>query len=1295
MTPRWVTPLLLTCVFLLPSQSHADLAKSRIGAAKMNRDNTDPSRETMLREFSDPPAEYRPVDCWWWEAGRLSREQMRWQLEELKSKGVGGTWYYPRLVYGQPLSCIPHYWTDEWWEFTKFAMTEHRRLGMRAWFSDWTAHRFFQNKVLEETEDDPSLGGHRLQIHEAESTGKGIVQIEIPEGEKVLTAAAYRKVGDSLDSSSKKDLTDAVQNNKLTWSAPEAGWLLATVTSAPWDLDYLNRRVAERWIDFQLSEYKERLGDLLGDTLEAYGVDEMFVLVGNIIYSPALKARFETRKGYDPTDELAGLFHDVGPRTDKIRCDYYEIMNDLLEESWYAPIPEWLKQNGMLFTNFCPIGKSNSITEQTYHYGDYFRRMRHFDIPGAEEQSGRPHNFTFFAKMASSIAHLYGHKRVGVCAYWGSGWGHTMAENLAWTHENYSYGINFYDRHGGLYTTLGGWYEWVPPAVHFRQPYWQYWKHFTDYITRLSYIMSQGVHEPDVAILYPLTTVHANWSCGGNFDDPAREAALATVNLAESIFEAGIDFDYLDEPSLEQAEIKDGLLEADALEFRTLVMPALTTIRRDSLSKIKAFYDRGGMVVAYGRLPAASPENGRNDPRIRAMIQDIFGIAETPASEDILKNVNEHGGRAFFVHDRTMRVPETIASAIALDVETEEADLYHTHQKISDLDIYYFHNHRDEARRISVSLRASGEPEIWDPGTGEVNPVHRFDVQGNRTRVTLDMEPYDGIVLALTPVTGRPCVSSDNLAALTSVTPADKGIETLGVSDGGGQKEVRLKHEGREYAATTLVEDPPKPIRLPDQWDCHLEPTMNNRWGDFRYPASEGLIGAEARQFRYAEGGLNNGTTLGWHEPSFDDSDWQKVTYSYGPYFWTIGPFEERHVSKSMIDRARQGHIDFDKAYGHPFITRRWERYSFSQKFGAPDKEAHSGWAGLMGVSENFLILRKAESDGDVVRCFFTYVYSPEEREYLFDFGGNAEFPRTAWVNGEQVISFPEEQETKATVRLPQGYSSVLLKTVQPKGEMIETYAVFLDSSEPPFNDPRIPRLRWFVRPDALTYDIRSEAKNPVGWYRFEAPPGLKGMRVNLDARAAQIWVNGRQVWQRDLLEAGSDGSVVTLDKALPETSQVVFRVEQKPGVYGGAVFPEPVQFDTTKGRIPLGDWCEHGLTTYSGCIVYTAMTDLDQKHLASRAILDLGSVRTVADVRINDKPAAILMAPPYRCDISELVRSGANTIEIRVANTLANHMSTYPTKFVYEGQTRSGLLGPVELRFHTNVSIKAVPIRR
>ena len=271
----------------------------------------------------------------------------------------------------------------------------------------------------------------------------------------------------------------------------------------------------------------------------------------------------------------------------------------------------------MIFTEFCPRGKWENILEGTCHYGDFFRYMGTYHIPGNEERClDLDRVRTFQAKMASSIAHLHQRSRVGVCVYWGSGWGHNTQENLAWTHENYAYGANLYNRHGVLYTTLGGWFEWVPPAVHFRQPYWRYWRHFSEYLTRLSYILSQGVHRADVAFLYPLATVHANWEDRKEFNEVAQEVNKGTYDLAKCIYRSGIDLDFIDDSGMDRAAVDDGLLQVAGLEFRAVVLPPQTTMRLSTLCKVKEFYDGGGTVVAWGRLP---PGFGRERTGRRAV----------------------------------------------------------------------------------------------------------------------------------------------------------------------------------------------------------------------------------------------------------------------------------------------------------------------------------------------------------------------------------------------------------------------------------------------------------------------------------------------------------------------------------------------------------------------------------------------------------------------------------------------------------------------------------------------------
>ena len=73
---------------------------------------------------------------------------------------------------------------------------------------------------------------------------------------------------------------------------------------------------------------------------------------------------------------------------------------------------------------------------------------------------------------------------------------------------------------------------------------------------------------------------------------------------------------------------------------------------------------------------------------------------------------------------------------------------------------------------------------------------------------------------------------------------------------------------------------------------------MDNRWGDFRLAAFKGMIGAEARRFRYADETAPN---PGWQASGIDDANWKKVTCGFGPMFWILGPFPE-HADTSQLE---------------------------------------------------------------------------------------------------------------------------------------------------------------------------------------------------------------------------------------------------------------------------------------------------------------------------------------------------------------------------------------------------------
>ena len=135
-------------------------------------------------------------------------------------------------------------------------------------------------------------------MHRREASGPGPLAIELGEQETLLWAAAFRNTRHGLDENSRRDLAAEVRT--ITWQAPEAGWTLTAVVSQPHDLDYLDRRVAERWIDLLLAPHEQRLAGYMGSTLQAYSTDELVVLGGNILFSDELLARFQAEKGFDP-----------------------------------------------------------------------------------------------------------------------------------------------------------------------------------------------------------------------------------------------------------------------------------------------------------------------------------------------------------------------------------------------------------------------------------------------------------------------------------------------------------------------------------------------------------------------------------------------------------------------------------------------------------------------------------------------------------------------------------------------------------------------------------------------------------------------------------------------------------------------------------------------------------------------------------------------------------------------------------------------------------------------------------
>lgn len=107
-------------------------------------------------------------------------------------------------------------------------------------------------------------------------------------------------------------------------------------------------------------------------------------------------------------------------------------------------------------------------------------------------------------------------------------------------------------------------------------------------------------------------------------------------------------------------------------------------------------------------------------------------------------------------------------------------------------------------------------------------------------------------------------------------------------------------------------------------------------------------------------------------------------------------------------------------------------------------------------------------------------------------------------------------------------------------------------------------------------------------------------------------------------------------------------------------------------GFATLASWTENenpGIKFYSGTATYrTSFTT--QCRVGAAATLDLGTVADLAQVRLNGALVGTLWQPPFRVDVTRHLRTGENTLEIRVANRWINRVigdESLPTDLTYQ----------------------------
>jgi hypothetical protein len=206
------------------------------------------------------------------------------------------------------------------------------------------------------------------------------------------------------------------------------------------------------------------------------------------------------------------------------------------------------------------------------------------------------------------------------------------------------------------------------------------------YVGRMEYLLRRGRHVADIAVLYPIAALQADYSLaqpvkvepvvpggrgGGepNFYYALEGGILAPENdymeLGEMLFHGmHLDFTYLHPEILENKCLVEGQRlilnnRENREEFHAVILPGSGAISVSTAQKLFDFYCSGGTVIATRRLPTRSAEF-RRDKEVQRIMGEIFGIpahgpmtaairAFTDDFKTFFAHPNESGGRAFFL----------------------------------------------------------------------------------------------------------------------------------------------------------------------------------------------------------------------------------------------------------------------------------------------------------------------------------------------------------------------------------------------------------------------------------------------------------------------------------------------------------------------------------------------------------------------------------------------------------------------------------------------------------------------
>ena len=709
----------------------------------------DSSLIRLKESFAHPPDDCRIMMRWWWFGPAVAKTEIRRELEQMKTAGIGGVeiaTLYP-LALDDPQTGFLNltYLSEEHIDALRFAAAEARALGMRTDItlgSGWP----FGGPHIPITQ---AAGEMRVETVAIPSGARSIAMPGVTAGEQLVATFWVPGSGDALAfKDAKQAATPAIENGRLQISPELSGQSSAVffissrtgmtvkrpaVGAEGFVLDHYDQKAIATHLHSVGDRLMEAFGDhfpyaVFSDSLEDYGSD----WTGDLI------EQFRQRRGYDLTPHLPALLADAGPETSAVRHDWGKTLTELANERYLAPLHAWALEHHTL------------LRSQTYGFPPVTLSSNQYaDLPEGEGKATLKMWRQFSdTRWAASAGHLFGRPVIS-------------SETWTWLHSpafratpldmkveadlHFLQGINQLVGHGWPYSPElagePGWRMYAAGAFSAHNPWWFAMPDLAGYLERVSFALRQGNPANDVALLLPNDDAWASFTVksdssasvttkagfntrGVNLSIDESMGQLLGNNVIAQILDAGFNLDFIDGDAVDTLGIG----------YPVLVLPGMQRIPPATYRKIEQYAMRGGIVMATRRLPSAAPgflNREADSQQIQEISQRLF---------------RDQGAVGHFLEDES-QLGRAIASYYKPEVifSPRSAEIGFIRRQLSTGDLYFIANTGNHPLSVVAKFRHSAKyAEWWDPFTGRTFPVE------NPAKIDLSLQPYESRLIFLT-----------------------------------------------------------------------------------------------------------------------------------------------------------------------------------------------------------------------------------------------------------------------------------------------------------------------------------------------------------------------------------------------------------------------------------------------------------------------------------------------------------------------------------------------------------------